>query len=95
LSDYIDMEQLFVLPTVRSADTWGRLRADALAHDHQGRRDDLGAIGRAHAGVVDPQLLASDLREFSRSLRAGLESQERGVLGVDGLRDDVVETEPD
>ncbi len=95
LSEYVDLQQLFVLPTVRRVDIWGDIRANALATDHEARRDDLGAIERAHHPPVDPQSLASDLREFSRNLRAGLNREEQDVLGVGALRDDIVDTEPD
>lgn len=95
LSDYIDLQQLFVLPTVRRVDIWGDIRADALASQHEARRDDLGAIERMHRAPIDAAQLASDLRVFAQSLRADLEREERDVLGANGLRDDVVETEAD
>jgi hypothetical protein len=95
LSEYVDLQQLFVLPTVRRVDIWGDIRADALATDHEARRDDLGAIERAHPRPVDPRSLASDLREFSRTLREDLKREEQDVLGAGALRDDVVDTEPD
>jgi hypothetical protein len=95
LADYVDLEQLLVLPTVRRVDIWGDIRAAALAKEHETQRDDLSAIERAHRGVVDPQSLASDLRDFAEGLRAVLKREERDVLGVNGLRDDVVQTEAD
>ena len=95
LSAYVDLQQLLVLPTIRRVDIWGDIRADALERDHESRRADLKAIGQAHREPVDPQALASDLREFSRNLRAGLAREERDVLGGDAMRDDVVDTEPD
>ena len=95
LSDYVDLQQLFVLPTVRRVDVWGSIRADALAKDHEARRDRLSVIERAHIDPVDPQSLAADLGEFSRTLRAGLAGEELDVLGVDAMRDDVVDTEAD
>ena len=95
LSDYVDLQELFVLPTIRRVDIWGDIRADALATQHEGRRDDLAAIERAHRRPVDPQSLASDLGEFTRSLRAGLEREERDMLGANALKDDVVAPEAD
>jgi hypothetical protein len=95
LSDYVDLEQILVLPTVRLVDIWGDIRAAALAKEHETRRDDLSAIERSHRDPVDPHVLASDLHAFAQGLRAVLEREQRDVLGVNGLRDDVVETEPD
>jgi hypothetical protein len=95
LSDYVDLEQIMVLPTVRRVDIWGDIRANALAKDHEACRDDLGTIERAHQGPVDPYSFASDLQAFAQGLRAALEREERDVLGANALRDDVVETEPD
>ncbi len=95
LSAYVDLQELFVLPTIRRVDIWGDMRADALASQHEMRRDKLRAIEGAHRRPVDPQSLASDLREFALSLRAGLAREERDMLGVDALKDDVVEPEAD
>jgi hypothetical protein len=95
LSDYVDLEQLFVLPTIRRVDIWGSIRADALARDHVSQHDDLRAIERAHPQPVDPQLLAGDLRKFIQSLREVLEREEREVLGANALRDDVVDPDAD
>jgi hypothetical protein len=95
LSDYVDLEKLFVLPTIRRVDVWGSIRAATLAKEHEGRRDRLGAIERAHPRPADAQSLASDLHEFARGLRDCLEREARDVLGIDMLRDDIVETTPD
>jgi hypothetical protein len=95
LSDYVDLERLFVLPTVRRVDIWGCIRADTLTRDHTAQQNGLRAIERDHHHSVDPPLLAADLRLFVHSLRETLEREEREVLGSDALRDDVVDTEPD
>jgi hypothetical protein len=95
LSDYVDLEQLFVLPTIRRVDVWGTIRADALARDHASQHDDLRAIEQAHQQPIDPQQLAGDLRKFVQSLREVLEREERDVLGPNALRDDVVDSDAD
>jgi hypothetical protein len=95
LSDYVHLEELFVLPTIRRVDIWGDIRAQALAKEHEDRRDELGAIERAHPKPVDSRSLASDLHEFARGLRDGLQREARDVLGIDMLCDDVVKTAPD
>ena len=95
LSDYVDLEELFVLPTIRRVDIWGSIRADALSRDHAAQHEDLRAIARAHSQPVDAQLLAGDLREFVLGLRAALEREERDVLGPNALKDDVVDSDAD
>jgi hypothetical protein len=95
LSDYVDLEQLLVLPTVRNADIWGCIRANALAKEHETRRDQLGALGRTHSRPVDPTALVLDLEAFAQTLRESMDRERRDVLTSDAFRDDVVETEAD
>lgn len=95
ISDYVDLEQLFVLPTVRNADIWGDLRADRLVRDHQSQRAGLFALQREQRGAVTPDLLAADLHAFAEEMRKSLEREEHEVLSSELMRDDVIGLEPD
>jgi hypothetical protein len=95
LSDYVDLEELFVLPTVRASDVWGELRATALGTRHQAQRDELRAIAQHHHWPADPSLLAHDLEAFAQALSDSLAREKREVLDSDVFRDDVVQTKPD
>ena len=88
LSDYIDLERTFVLPSVRNADVWGTIRAQALERDHAGHRNVLDAIGQER--LPDPADLAHDVRALTHALRATLEREKREVLSSELLRDDIV-----
>jgi len=95
LSDYVDLEELFVLPTVRASDIWGELRATALSTQHQAQRDELRAMSLHHHWPVDASLLAHDLEAFARALSDSLARERRDVLESDVFRDDVVQTKAD
>jgi hypothetical protein len=96
LSDYIDLEQLFVLPTVRSADAWGDLRAQALQRHHAGHRAELGAFNQPERSVAPaPAALASGVHVVTHALRETLEREKSEILSAELLRDDVVGLEVD
>lgn len=95
LSDYVDLEALFVLPTVRASDIWGELRAKALTERHQIQRDELQAISRHHHRSIDTRVLANDLEVFAQALSESLAREKHEILESDVFRDDVVQTKAD
>lgn len=88
LSNYIDLEQSFVLPSVRNADVWGVIRARALEREHADQRGVLDTI--SHETLPDPTDLAHDVRALTRALRETLEREKREILTAELLRDDVI-----
>jgi hypothetical protein len=88
LSNYIDLEQSFVLPSVRNADVWGVIRARALEREHADHRGVLDII--SHQVLPAPADLAHDVRALTRALRETLEREKREILTSELLRDDVV-----
>lgn len=88
LSCYIDLEQGFVLPSVRNADVWGAIRAQAIERDHADHRGVLGTISREV--LPDPTDLAHDVRALTHALRETLEREKREILTTELLRDDVI-----
>jgi hypothetical protein len=88
LSDYIDLEESFVLPSVRNADVWGAIRARALERKHADHRGVIGTISREV--LPDPTELANDVRALTHALRESLEREKREILSAELLRDDIV-----
>ena len=83
-----------MLPSVRSADAWGDLRAQALQRHHAGHRAELGAFNQPEHAVA-PAALANGVHVVTHALRETLEREKGEILSAELLRDDVVGLEVD
>lgn len=95
LFDLTQREREVVLPTLRAADAWGEQRANDVADEHASWCAALDRLRQEHSRTLKPGVLAADLSDFVRELRAGMARQRDAALSPDVLRDDVVETDPD
>jgi hypothetical protein len=90
LRAHIDYEDAVLVPVLRDADAWGKVRAEQLAQHHAQQRavfadTSLGAQKQASVSAV-----AAWLRNLIDELNADMAHEERELLTVDVLRDDLL-----
>jgi hypothetical protein len=85
---HLDLEDAVLVPALREVDAWGGVRADSLLQHHQAQRQELRVL-------LDPE--NTDVARLSRrlsliiaELRADMAHEERDILSLNLLRDDVV-----
>lgn len=90
LRAHIDHEDALLVPVLRDADAWGKVRADQLAHHHAQQRAVFSEASlRAQKGAP-VSAVAVWLRNLIDELNADMADEERELLTVEVLRDDLL-----
>src|SRR5207249_1617194 len=83
-------EELYLLPALREADSWGAERAARLIKDHRDQRELFRFL---HSRLGDTEawpVLAQRLSDLIALLRDDMAEEERDLLDERVLRDDIV-----
>jgi iron-sulfur cluster repair protein YtfE (RIC family) len=89
LLKHIVLEGKILLPALRDADAWGKIRADTLIGRLRTRRQELRALHESCA-TAESKTLGREIDRFIDDRRADMAHAEREVLDPSVLRDDVL-----
>ena len=91
LGEHMQWEERYLAPAIRAADSWGEERARRLFDDHREQRILLEhALIRLRDPVCPAVLLAGNLLDLAALIRDDMIDEERRMLDVRVLRDDVI-----
>jgi iron-sulfur cluster repair protein YtfE (RIC family) len=88
LRDHIDHEDSVLVPILRDADAWGKVRAEQLAGHHALQRAAFSDASLKQQRGATPAAVAAWLRKLRDELLSDMEHEERELLTVELLRDD-------
>jgi DNA repair protein RadC len=90
LVQHTELEDAILAPALMEADAWGPQRASQLRAHHESQRAQLRELTSLYGGRLTPSDIARVTEDFVRDLRSDMEHEERDLLSVDVLRDDVI-----
>lgn len=90
LASHTELEDEILAPALRDADAWGAIRAEQLLAHHHTQRAELREVSRLFEQQPDAHDVARVINALVQDLRADMEHEERDLLNIDLLRDDVV-----
>jgi Hemerythrin HHE cation binding domain len=88
LRAHIDHEDALLVPVLRDADAWGKVRADQLEQHHAQQRAAFSDTSLRERKDASVSAVAAWLRNLIEELHADMAHEERELLSVDLLRDD-------
>lgn len=89
LLKHIAHEELVLRPAVAVADAWGTARVEKMDQDHRSQRETIRSLAAlTFTSDVDAKLRR--VRDFTRTIGKEMDSEERGCLSEEVLRDDVI-----
>ena len=88
LKSQIAFEAKVLLPALRNADAWGKVRGDKLISQLRRRRKALRSL-RIKAAKKDQATLGADIDQYIDERRKGMTRVERESLNPGVLRDDI------
>jgi hypothetical protein len=89
LKAQIAVEMELLVPALRSADAWGKVRADRLIGQLRTRRKELKSLRKSYS-KAEQSTLGADIERFVDGRRAGMAAADRDTLSPNVLRDDVL-----
>jgi hypothetical protein len=90
LLHHIDLEDEILAPALAQADAWGAQRVSGLRESHAHQRLAFRRLVDALRDEPLPSALVEAARKLSEEVRAEMSAEERWLVHVDVLRDDVV-----
>lgn len=90
LTRHTELEDAILAPALIEMDAWGQVRADQLLTHHLSQRAQIRELTQFYEMNMVPAEVARMSQELIRDLRADMDHEERDILSVDLLRDNVV-----
>jgi hypothetical protein len=90
LERHLAFEEAFVVPILARADPWGEERVKRLAEEHARQRQELAAAEANAVATSDLAAIAVALQKLAADLLVDMDEEERALLSINVLRDDLV-----